>query len=393
MQSIKLVHIMADAMSLLFLRGQLAFMKDNQIEITAITSPSETLTEVAKKEEIAAWAIPISRQISPWTDVKSIFKLMFYLRKHKPHIVHAHTPKGGLIGMCSSFLARVPIRIYHMRGLPLMTATGLTRRLLWTSEWLCCKLAHQVFCVSHSLKEVAIAEKITQSSKLKVIKRGSGNGVDAWHQFNPEKIDLQLVEKTRMQLELPQDAVILGFVGRLVKDKGVYELLEAFRNLQPNYPYIYLLLVGPLEKRDGLSEDTIDYIKTHPNIRWVGAQKDLPTYYKLMDIVLFPSYREGFPNVPLEAAAMELPIVASQIPGCIDVVVSGESGFLYPLKNQSDFEGKIQKYLEDKEMRLQHGRYARAHVLQHFLPKDIWQGYLDTYHQLYQEKIDDQAFL
>lgn len=380
MQNPKLVHVMADAMSLLFLKGQITFMKEKGYQITAVTTPSKTLNETAVAENIETFGVDIVRKISPLTDCKAIFRLYRYFKKLKPNIVHAHTPKGGLIGILSATLARIPIRIYHMRGLPLMTAKGLTRKLLWLAEKTCCTFAHEVICVSHSLKAVAIAEKLVQPHKITVVEKGSGNGVDAIECYNPDKLDKNTVDSLKTSLELPNDALVLGFIGRLVQDKGIRELIALFQKIVSSYPSLYLILVGPKEERDAPSSAIMRYIETHPNIRYVGSQKILAPYYALFDVVVFPSYREGFPNVPLEAAAMQIPVVASKIPGCVDVIVPNETGALFDVSDLIALEQAVCAYLSNAHLRQEHGKQARKHILNHFLPQRIWQGYAQIYH-------------
>lgn len=380
---IKLVHVVSDAISYTFFKGQIAYMQEKGIDVTFIATPSARLEEVAK-EGIKTVGIPMLRTISPMQDIVSIWKMARFLYKLKPDIVHSHTPKGGLIGAIGAWLARVPVRIYHIRGFPFMTATGLKRFTLKTTERISCACAKYVLSVSHSIRQVAIEEKICAANKVAVLLNGSGNGVAAKTRFNPDLFSISDRSQKRETLKLPSEAIVLGFVGRMVGDKGIHELLETFKTLSSHYPNLYLLLIGQMEEGDAISPDQRGFIETHERVLYVGEQRDLPNWYTIMDIVVFPTYREGFPNVPLEAAAMQLPIVATDIPGCKDAVVHDETGLLVPVKNVEALTLAIESYLEQPIKRLKHGQNARERVLKYFDQPVLWQAY----HQFYQDLLE-----
>src|SRR5262249_8583139 len=325
---VRLVHITTVPDSLDFFTGQIGHMKERGLEVQAISSPGEALDQFAAREQIMVHALEMPRRITPLRDLRAVARLWRLLRRRRPDIVHAHTPKGGLLGMIGAWLARVPVRIYHLHGLPMMTATGLKRTLLRWSEKVACLLAHQVLCVSHSLQDVAVAEGLCPADKIKVLLSGSINGVDAEDTFNPERVGATARAAVRAHHGIPPDAPVIGFVGRVVRDKGLIELAEAWRLLQKEFPSLHLLVVGPFEPQDPVPADVIQLLRSDPQIHLTGLCLDVPPLYAAMDVAVLPTYREGFGIVAIEAAAMELPVVATRIPGCVDAVEDGVTGTL-----------------------------------------------------------------
>lgn len=375
----KLVHITTVPQSLIFLNGQLGYMRQQGLDIELISSPGPLLDEFASKHQLQAHAVEMPRRISPLEDLVALERLVSTLRAIKPDIVHAHTPKGGLLGMIGATLAGVEHRVYHMRGLPLETATGARKTLLTWTERVSCALAHEVICVSHSLRQVALDHKLCAPDKIQVILGGSGNGVDARGRFNPSKLDAQTRQEQRAHYNLPQDATVIGFIGRLVRDKGVIELQQAWASLRDRYPEAYLFIVGPFEPRDPVPDEVAAALKDDPRVVLAGFQRETPPLYAAMDMVVLPTYREGFPNVPLEAAAMGLPVVATRVPGCVDAVADGQTGLLVPAQDADALAKALRRYLDDPALRQEHGLAGRARTLREFDPALIWQGIYQIY--------------
>jgi len=368
-------------MSLMFLRGQIAHLKRHGYELIAVSSPGEELKRFGKEQDIDVVGVEIPRAIPPLRDTRALAELTSVLRRLRPTIVHAHTPKGGLLGMLAASLARVPVRVYHMRGLPMMTAIGPRRRLLSLTERVSCRAAHQVISVSASIKDIAIAERLCPARKITTLAAGSGNGVDT-DRFDPKALDTGARQTTRARYDIPNNALVLGFVGRIVQDKGVVELLDAAEQLFAEFPSLHLLLVGMLEEKDAVPARVRERLANHPQIHWRGADWNTPPLYAAMDIVALPTYREGFPNVPLEAAAMKLPIVATDIPGCRDAIVHEQTGILIPVRDTTALAGALRRYLTDESLRTRHGESARGRVLAEFRQEAIWNGIHDTYQTL-----------
>ena len=385
-EAVKLLHITTVPMTLGFLSGQVGYMKQQGLKINALSSPGELLDKFAEREQVSVYAVEMPRRITPIKDLFAILQLWQSISKIRPQIVHAHTPKGGLLGTISAWLARIPIRIYHMRGLPLMTATGYKRWLLWWSEKIACTLAHQVFCVSHSLREVAISENLCPADKIKVLLGGSSNGVDATTRFNRSSLALDTRQEIRRKYGIHTNAVVVGFVGRIVRDKGIEELATAWKILREEFLDVHLLIVGPFEPQDPISSDVEDLLKSDPRIHLVGMDWNTPPLYAAMDILTLPTYREGFPNTPLEAAAMQLPVVATRIPGCIDAVQDHVTGLLVPPRDAEGLTEAIRLYLQHPELRDQHGKAGRDRVVLSFRQEAIWEALYQEYIRLIKAK-------
>jgi glycosyltransferase involved in cell wall biosynthesis len=378
-------------MSLTFLRGQVGYMQERGFRVAAISSPGDDLELFGRREGVQTFEVPMQRRITPLRDIVAIVKLIGCMRRIRPMIVHAHTPKGGLLGMVSAFLNRTPVRIYHMRGLPLTGARGIRRAVLWLGDRLACVLAHRVICVSHSVRREAIAAGLCPPSKIQVLLGGSGNGVDAAHRFNPAAVGGDARAAARERFGIPADAEVIGFVGRLVRDKGLVELGAAWATLRERYPRLHLLVVGPFEDHDPLPAATETILRTDPRIHLVGMEWDTPELYSAMDLVVLPTYREGFPNVPLEAAAMALPVVATEIAGCIDAVEHGKTGMLVPPRDPDALGAALATYLDDPGLRQAHGTAARARVRVLFRPDALWEALHGVYRELLAEAAPDEA--
>lgn len=383
---VRIVHVTTVPQSLGFLRGQVGYIQDRGFRIHAISSPGDRLTSFGEQEHVDTYPVELPRRITPIRDLAAVRALWALIRRIRPSIVHAHTPKGGFLGMISASLARTPVRVYHMRGLRYMTATGSRRILMMTTERIACALAHRVFCVSHSIRDVAIRDGICPADKTVVFGGGSGNGVDASGRFNPERFtnEDRLIGRERLGIG-PSDLVV-GFVGRIVRDKGVEELARAWSQHRECHPTAQLVLTGPLEPQDPVSQSTLDTLHADSRVHLLGHVDDPSTVYPVFDLVVLPTYREGFPNVLLEAAAMELPVVATLIPGCIDAVKDGVTGTLVPDRDAGALEQAIERYLADPELRAAHGKAGRQRVLRDFRQEVIWEAIYQEYVRLLRSK-------
>jgi lipopolysaccharide/colanic/teichoic acid biosynthesis glycosyltransferase/glycosyltransferase involved in cell wall biosynthesis len=371
-------HITTVAMTLLFLRGQARFMRSRGFEFDVVSSPGDHQDEFASSERVRAYGVPMERRIAPARDLGAVFMLVRVLLRTRPAIVHAYTPKAGLLGMMAATVCRVPLRVYEMYGLPLTTATGATRWLLWLSECVACALAHEVICCSESLRQLTLANRICRPSKAQVIANGSAGGVDAVCRFNPSSVPTEEAAAVRRDFGIASDAVVIGFVGRLVPDKGVSELAAAWQSLRAEFPAVHLLLVGPFEDAS-LPHETRRVLEEDPRVHLTGPDWNTPRLFAAMDVVCLPSYREGFPVVCLEAAAMAKPVVATRVTGCVDAVADGLTGTLVPARNSDALSTALRDYVSDPELRRRHGSAGRARMLADFAPERTWAGIADVY--------------
>jgi len=385
-KKIRLVHITTVPDTFHFLRGQIGFFKARGFDVVGISSPGPLQQLVIDREQISFHSVRMHRRVTPFRDLGAVWRLYRLLKRIRPHIVHSHTPKAGLLGMISAWLAHVPVRIYHMRGLPMTTATGFKRRMLNATERIACKLAQRVLCVSNSIREIAIGEDLCPAGKIKMLASGSSNGVDSMERFNPDRIAKSEVQRLRSEFGIGGSDSVIGYVGRIVRDKGLVELAEAWRRLRDKFPKLHLVIVGYFEPQDPLPSDIKQFLSSDPKVHITGFVDDTAPYYKLMSMLVLPSYREGFPNAPLEASAMGLPVIATQVPGCVDAVSDGKTGTLVPAKDSGQLAWAVERYLNDIELRRDHGKEGRERVLCEFRRESIWEGMYQTYTSMLQAK-------
>lgn len=375
---IKLVHIMTVPESLRFITGQPAYMRERGFAIHSISSDGPDREDFVQREGIDSVVVEMPRRISPLRDLAAVIRIWLHIRRLKPAIVHAHTPKGGLLGMIGSWLARVPVRVYHIHGLPMVTATGSQRVALRLAERVSCYLATDVLCVSRSVREVVLREGLNGRRAVEVLCGGSINGVDTDERFNPARYDAERV-RIRTEYGIPDGAPVLGFVGRLVRDKGVIELMQAWAVLRAEFPESHLLVVGPFEARDAIPEAVKEEMQRDDRIHLRGMDWDTPPLFATMDVLALPSYREGFPVVPLEAAAMALPVIATAVPGCVDAVVDGVTGTLIPPADAVALATAVRNYLRSPQLRSEHGAAGRQRVVIDFRREEIWAATFNVY--------------
>ncbi|MGV0756086.1 glycosyltransferase family 4 protein [Empedobacter brevis] len=376
----KLIRITTIPLSLkVLLRGQLRYMS-NYFEVIGVSSNDKELEEVKNEEGIAVVPIEMSRKITPIQDIKSLLKTYNYLKKVQPKIVHTHTPKAGIVGMLAAKLAGVPIRLHTVAGLPLMEATGNKRKILDFVEKLTYSSATKVYPNSQGLYNFILQNKYTSVDKLKVIGQGSSNGIDTTF-FSRLQIPEEKQSQLKKELNIHPDDFVFVFVGRLVGDKGINELIEAFSKLKTQH--LKLLLVGPLESElDPLQGETLNEIETNSNIISVGFQKDVRSYFAIANALVFPSYREGFPNVVMQAGAMELPSIVSDINGCNEIIVEGKNGTIIPVKNTEVLKIAMQKMIEDKNLYHQLKKNARPMIQSRYEQSVVWDALLEEYNLL-----------
>jgi glycosyltransferase involved in cell wall biosynthesis len=365
------------------LKGQPRFMQQ-YYEVTIICSDKERLEKVGIAESVKTYPVELTRQITLIKDLRALWKLYRYFQKEKPDIVHTHTPKAGLIGMLAARLAKVPHRLHTVAGMPLMETSGLKRKILSFTETLTYSCAQHIYPNSKGLYGFIIKNRFCPEWKLKIIGNGSSNGIDTSH-FSPTLYSREQREKLRNDIGIPNNAFVFCFVGRLVKDKGINELIAAFSQFSTfNFQLsTKLLLVGPFERElDPLSPETEREIQNNPNIFSVGFQTDVRPYLAVSDVFVFPSYREGFPNVVMQAGAMDLPCIVTDINGCNEIIEDGVNGLIIPPKNKGQLQEKMQLMLENSELRNQLKENARSMITSRYEQKMVWEALLEEYKSL-----------
>lgn len=378
----KLIRITTVPLSLdKLLEGQLKFMQKNY-EVIAVSSEKEYLEKIGQREGVATFHLEMTRKITPIKDLLAVLKLTWFLIKTKPEIVHSHTPKAGIVGMMAAFFARVPNRLHTVAGLPLMEATGNKRKMLDFVEKLTYSFATKVYPNSKGLYEIILKNKYCKSEKLKVLANGSSNGINTTF-FSNSHFSFAQKEDLKNQLGIQQDDFVFVFVGRLVADKGINEMISAFRKLKINHPTAKLILVGPLEPElDPLSAETLEAIENVKEIISVGYQQDVRLYFSISNCLVFPSYREGFPNVVMQAGAMELPSIVSNINGCNEIIIQKENGLIIPVKDEKILLEAMSAVMEDIVLYEHLKANARLMIVNRYEQTVVWKALLNEYEKI-----------
>jgi len=342
------------------LSGQLAWLAKHGWKVGVICGGEDR--EPASMGQAEIRIVKMKRAISVLSDMATLWRLVRVLRELRPTIVNAGTVKAGLLGMLASWFTGVPVRVYCLRGLRLETTRGLKRAILSLTEKLACGCAHRVICVSQSLRQKTFQLALANAEKLVVIGSGSSAGVDV-NRFEKSPERCRRAAELRRCLNIPANAPVVGFIGRLTRDKGVVDLIEAFKTVSIELKDAHLLLVGPYEEGDPVPAHTRREIATNPLIHHVVEWLASPAgYLHVMDVLALPTYREGFPNVALEAAAAEKPIVATRATGVVDAVIDGVTGLLSPVGDSRTLAVNIVKLLTQKELANSMGSAARRRV-------------------------------
>jgi len=377
----KIIRITTVPGSLLgLLKGQLQFMSE-YFDIIGISSSGEgLLEEMGKFEKVKTIPVEMTRKITPIQDLIAVYKLYKILKKEKPLIVHSHTPKAGTLGMLAAKLAGVPHRLHTIAGLPLVEAKGLKRILLNAVEKITYKCANKIYPNSYGLKDIILDNNFTKEDNLKVIGNGSSNGIDTNH-FNKDNYDNTQINELRESLGIKLNDFVFIFVGRLVKDKGINELIDAFNLLSSKNNTVKLLLVGKYEDHiDPLKRNTTEIIDSNRNVISVGWQDDVRPYFAISNALTFPSYREGFPNVVLQAGAMRLPCIVSDINGCNEIVTNNENGLIIPVKDKNSIYQAMTNFLSLPQEKLtEMGNISRQKIVTNYDQKFVWNSILNVY--------------
>lgn len=376
----KLIRITTIPLSLkVLLKGQLNFIS-GYYDVIAVSSSGDELKEVEENEGVRVVSIEMTRSISPFRDIVSILKLFILFKKESPYIVHSHTPKAGFVAMSAAILAGVPHRIHTVAGLPLMEATGIKRRILLFVEKITYKMSEFVLPNSIGLRDFILENNLIEKNKLKILGNGSSNGINLNFFKTSESLAKQSQElKNEYCIN---ERFIYLFIGRIVSHKGITELVESFLLLNKKYPQTLLLIVGDFESQlDPLPADTLLKLNNQA-ILLLGYHKDVRVFLEMADVFVFPSYREGFPNVVLQACAFNLPCIVSNISGCNEIIVNNENGFLVPVKSVSKLYESMALLYADQNLRGRLGQSNRQLIENRFDQKFVWENILNFYNSL-----------
>ena len=358
-----------------FCNGLLKELSDEGFEVIGVSSPGDELKELSEREGVITIAVPMERRISPIKDIKSLYKMWLVFRHEKPSIVHSMTPKAGLISMVAAWLARVPIRIHTFTGLVFPTSIGLKRRILMVTDWLTCSCASHIIPEGEGVKNDLLNNHITKKP-IRVLGHGNVRGIDIEYYnpaFFPNKIDKGIFS--------------FVFVGRIVGDKGINELVESFVRLNQEHPQTKLILVGPEEQQfDPIKAETKRLIDSHSFIEAVGSHKDVRPFYAAADALVFPSYREGFPNVVIEAGAMGLPSIVTNINGSREIIIEGENGIIIPSKDSEALYQAMKHFVENPDEVKRMADNARPLIASRYKQGYVRQCLKDFYKEVLAEK-------
>ncbi|MBC7641837.1 MAG: glycosyltransferase family 4 protein [Flavobacterium sp.] len=381
----KIIRTATVAMSLdILLKGQLAYL-NKQYEIVALSGQDQYLQNVAKREQVKTIAITITRPIAPIQDLVALIKLYRTFKSEKPLIVHSITPKAGLLSMIAGYFAKVPIRIHVFTGLVFPTRTGFIQQLLIFLDKILCRFATNVYPEGQGVKNDLIAYKITKKP-LKIIANGNVNGIDIAY-FNPNLFTENDNSAIRNKLQIKENDFVFIFVGRLVKDKGINELSQAFVKLQSTNKNVKLLLVGNFENDlDPLLPETYVILENNKSIISVGFQVDVRPYFAIANALVFPSYREGFPNVVLQAGAMSLPSIVTNINGCNEIITNQQNGLIIQPKNVQQLVEAMTKLLNEPNLVNALKNNSRINIIKKFDQNLVWKAILEEYKLLENQK-------
>ncbi len=375
----KLLRITTEPISLnLLLKGQLKFFKENGYKVYTASADGQEIKDIKEREQVAHFILPYTRIISPFADLRALLLTFKLIKKLNPDIVHTHTPKAGLLGMIAAKLANVPHRLHTVAGMPLMEAKGINRRILQFTEKFTYRMATAVYPNSYNLKKWIESHLRPKNAKIKVIGQGSSNGIDTTF-FRRTRLILEQAKDIRKKLKITNSTTVLVFVGRLVRDKGVNELVDVFDTLGEE---AHLILVGDFEDhREPLEETTKQRIFRYENIHHVGFQRDIRAYLCAGDIFVFPSYREGFPNVVLQACSMELPCLVTDINGCNEIVKNEFNGLFVTPKDTVSLERQLLRLIQDGQLRRKLSGQARLVALK-YDQQEYWNALLAEYRSI-----------
>lgn len=370
MNNKKVFQLITVSKSVYLLKGQIEYLRKNKINMHLISSEGK---ELEQYPDNIVHKIQIKREISIIKDIQSLFKLIILFLKERPYIVNAGTPKAGLLGMLASYITRRPHRIYTVRGLRLETVSGNKYKILFLMEKIAMFCATDIIAISDSLKNRIIELNLNSNKKIKVFGNGSSNGLNL---KDYKKSDNNIENEIYRQLD---GQFVIGYLGRIVKDKGIEDLVNAFKIIEKKYSNVKLLVIGSIEDGDPINQHDLSFILNNKNVIYKNHVDKPIKYYNNMDVFIFPTYREGFGNVSIEAQALGIPTITYNVTGAKDTVINNETGFIVEPGNHEEIAEKIELLINDENLKVSLGEKGEQWVNATFSNEIIWKEMLEFY--------------
>ncbi|MRE71921.1 glycosyltransferase family 4 protein [Mammaliicoccus sciuri] len=370
MNNKKIFQLITVSKSVYLLKGQIEYLRENNIDVQLVSSKGK---ELKKYPPSIVHKVNMSRDISVIKDIISLLKLIVLFIKEKPHIVNAGTPKAGLLGMIASYVTRRPYRVYTVRGLRLETVTGIKYKILYLMEKVAMYCATDIVAISKSLKDRIIELNLNNNKPITVFGFGSSNGLNlSVFRKDDNKLDSSLMSEIQGQF-------IVGYVGRVVKDKGIEDLIKAFKLLENRIENVKLLLIGSIEEGNSVNKSDLKFIQENENVIHIDHVENPVKYYNNMDVFIFPTYREGFGNVSIEAQSLGVPVITYDVTGAKDTVLNNKTGFIVEPSDYIEIANKIEKLIKDEKLKKDMSQNGERWAKSHFSNEIIWKDMIKFY--------------
>jgi len=358
------------------MKGQIEYLREKGLDVHIVTSQGPELNVYPS---CITHIVSMKREISLVNDIKSLMKMVKLFAKEKPRIVNSGTPKAALIGTLAGFITRRPVRIYTVRGLRLETESGIKYKILYLIEKLIMLCATDVIAISESLKNRIVSLGLENANNIKVLGNGSSNGLNL-NNFTKNKKEIKSSYKKKLE-----GYFVIGFVGRIVEDKGINEMVNAFKNIQEKGYKAKLLVVGEIERNDSVSEEILKFLKENEHVVLTGHVSNTVNYYNNMDVLVFPTHREGFGNVSIEAQAVEVPVITTNVTGAKDTVINDETGYIVEKGDYIAMAEKLELLINRPQLKSILGVNGRKRVETKFVNEIVWKDL----EQVYRDKINN----